>query len=151
MKKYFKKRKSTLKNSISRRKFIEYLGILIFSSFVASMFLSLFKKCRGEIVEKERIKATTVDRIKRKGYEKVVVDGNPILFIYRENEVSALSLICPHRGCVVSLSSIEKGFIECPCHGSKFTIEGRRISGPSPQDLRKIEIEIENKDVYVLV
>ncbi|QXK91882.1 ubiquinol-cytochrome c reductase iron-sulfur subunit [Neoehrlichia mikurensis] len=43
--------------------------------------------------------------------------------------------ICTHLGCVpVEVESEEKGWF-CPCHGSKYDISGRIISGPAPLNL----------------
>ncbi len=50
--------------------------------------------------------------------------------LFRDAEgVYAVSLICTHLGCVVK--NIPEGF-ECPCHGSKFTMDGAVTKGPAP-------------------
>lgn len=52
----------------------------------------------------------------------------------------AISSICTHLGCLVSLT--EWGF-QCPCHGSKYTLEGKVIQGPAPRPLEWHEISQE--------
>ncbi|MBI4879647.1 MAG: Rieske 2Fe-2S domain-containing protein [Planctomycetes bacterium] len=53
--------------------------------------------------------------------------------LFRDAEgVYAVSLICTHLGCVVK--STPTGF-ECPCHGSRFGLDGTVAKGPAPQPL----------------
>lgn len=54
------------------------------------------------------------------------------LAVYRNanGEVSALSPICTHLGCLVHWNSAEKSW-DCPCHGSRFDPHGRVLNGPA--------------------
>jgi nitrite reductase/ring-hydroxylating ferredoxin subunit len=45
-----------------------------------------------------------------------------------------LSAICTHAGCIVHWNEAEKTW-DCPCHGGRFTAEGRRFAGPPVRDL----------------
>lgn len=42
-------------------------------------------------------------------------------------------LKCSHLGCRLTWNEQEKVY-ECPCHGSKFDRNGRRIAGPAPKE-----------------
>jgi glycine/D-amino acid oxidase-like deaminating enzyme/nitrite reductase/ring-hydroxylating ferredoxin subunit len=59
--------------------------------------------------------------------------------VYRDekNVLHAFSAICPHLGCIVQWNGTEKSF-DCPCHGSRFTCEGKVVNGPSQSDLKRI-------------
>jgi cytochrome b6-f complex iron-sulfur subunit len=46
----------------------------------------------------------------------------------------AVSAVCTHLGCVTQWKP-EANMIACPCHGSKFTPEGKKIEGPAPRPL----------------
>lgn len=46
---------------------------------------------------------------------------------------SALSAVCPHSGCGVSV--VQAPRLVCPCHGSEFDFAGRRLAGPAPTGL----------------
>ena len=53
--------------------------------------------------------------------------------VFRDDEgVYAISLICTHLGCIVK--SVADGF-ECPCHGSRFELNGSVKKGPAPRAL----------------
>src|SRR5205085_2617118 len=55
---------------------------------------------------------------------------------YRDEEgnLHELSAVCPHMGCIVAWNPSEKSW-DCPCHGSRFTPEGKVVTGPSIKDL----------------
>jgi thiosulfate dehydrogenase [quinone] large subunit len=48
-------------------------------------------------------------------------------------EFRALSAVCPHSGCGVSV--VQAPRLVCPCHGSEFDFAGRRLEGPAPTGL----------------
>ena len=57
------------------------------------------------------------------------------------DEVVALSEICPHLGCRVPFCA-SSGEFECPCHGSKFNRAGDYLEGPSPRGMDRYAVEI---------
>ena len=67
--------------------------------------------------------------------------------IATENSYTAISLVCPHLGCIVEL--FEGEFI-CPCHNSRFTTQGELLKGPSVEPLRKLKLEI-TEDGHLLM
>ena len=52
---------------------------------------------------------------------------------------TAVSRICTHLGCRINYQA-DKQYIECPCHHSRFTTDGRRIAGPAEKDLPRYEV-----------
>jgi len=54
----------------------------------------------------------------------------------------AISRTCTHLGCRVNFLE-DKQIIECPCHQSRFTAEGKLISGPAKKDLPSFAVEIQ--------
>ncbi|MGE5518712.1 MAG: FAD-dependent oxidoreductase [Candidatus Dadabacteria bacterium] len=77
------------------------------------------------------------DQIK-KGEGKVVQEHGEKLAVYKDNEdkLHICSAICPHMGCVVSWNEAESSW-DCPCHGSRFAIDGTLLEGPAISDLSK--------------
>ena len=58
---------------------------------------------------------------------------HPILVNRLPNEqLIALSAECSHASCAVRTYSSSANAHICPCHGSRFGIDGRRITGPAP-------------------
>jgi glycine/D-amino acid oxidase-like deaminating enzyme/nitrite reductase/ring-hydroxylating ferredoxin subunit len=60
--------------------------------------------------------------------------------VYKDEsgEVHVLSPVCRHLWCYVEWNEAERSW-DCPCHGSRYTGEGRLIQGPSVQNLRRID------------
>ncbi|HEY2119478.1 MAG TPA: ubiquinol-cytochrome c reductase iron-sulfur subunit [Candidatus Acidoferrum sp.] len=53
----------------------------------------------------------------------------------------AVSAVCTHLGCVTQWKA-EANMIACPCHGSKFTPEGKKLEGPAPRPLPHYSITL---------
>ncbi len=45
-----------------------------------------------------------------------------------------LYAVCPHLGCLPKWSESNHRF-ECPCHGSKYQLDGHYIEGPAPRSM----------------
>jgi glycine/D-amino acid oxidase-like deaminating enzyme/nitrite reductase/ring-hydroxylating ferredoxin subunit len=61
--------------------------------------------------------------------------------VYKDEQaqVHAFSAVCPHLGCYVHWNNDEKSF-DCPCHGSRFTCEGKVVNGPARSDLKPVDV-----------
>ena len=44
-----------------------------------------------------------------------------------------LTAVCTHTGCIVD--KVVDGLIECPCHGSRYRLDGTVAHGPAPRAL----------------
>src|SRR3974377_697482 len=53
----------------------------------------------------------------------------------------AVSAVCTHLGCVTQWKP-EANMIACPCHGSKFNPEGKKLEGPAPPPLPHYSISL---------
>lgn len=66
----------------------------------------------------------------------ILREGVSKLAVYRDQAgtVHKRSAVCPHLGCIVSWNSTERTW-DCPCHGSRFSAEGKVYQGPANSDL----------------
>jgi cytochrome b6-f complex iron-sulfur subunit len=62
------------------------------------------------------------------------------VLIHSENKFKALSLVCPHLGCIVE---VVPGGFACPCHGSRFNSDGTLVQGPANKPLRNLQVSID--------
>ncbi|RZA24024.1 MAG: FAD-dependent oxidoreductase [Proteobacteria bacterium] len=78
------------------------------------------------------------------GEGAVVRHGLRKIAAYRDhnNQLHCNSAVCPHLGGIVHWNGAEKTW-DCPCHGSRFDIEGHVVNGPSVSGL-KPAFEIKN-------
>jgi Rieske Fe-S protein len=64
-------------------------------------------------------------------------------------QYKAFSAVCTHVGCIVN--KVTNGTIDCPCHGSEFTItNGAVVTGPAPSPLPAKQIKIVDGQVILL-
>jgi len=60
----------------------------------------------------------------------------------------AFSSTCTHSGCAVN--SVEDGTINCPCHGSKYSIEDGSVQGgPAPSPLPAKSVKVSGSSLTV--
>jgi menaquinol-cytochrome c reductase iron-sulfur subunit len=64
------------------------------------------------------------------------VDSSQSVYVTKgpHGNLEVLSSICPHLGCTVGWRKQQDDFF-CPCHGSVFEPDGKRVSGPTPRGL----------------
>lgn len=60
----------------------------------------------------------------------------------------AITIKCSHLGCSVLWDEKNNEFI-CPCHSSKFSIDGNVINPPAPRALDIYEIKFEKGKIFV--
>jgi Rieske Fe-S protein len=64
----------------------------------------------------------------------------------RAGSFGAFTAVCTHEGCIVA--TISGGTINCPCHGSKFSItNGSVVNGPATRPLAPISIEVQGTSI----
>jgi len=75
------------------------------------------------------------------GEGRVLSMAGERLAVYRNGngQLSALSPVCTHLGCLVHWNTTEKSW-DCPCHGSRFDPHGRVLNGPAVAALEAKEI-----------
>ena len=68
----------------------------------------------------------------RPGEGAIVRRGVKKIAVYRDERGALIerSAFCTHLGCVVRWNSTEKTW-DCPCHGSRFQIDGHVVNGPA--------------------
>jgi Rieske Fe-S protein len=63
-------------------------------------------------------------------------------------EYKAFSAVCTHMGCTVS--TISNGTIDCPCHGSQYSIKtGDVVGGPAPKPLPAKQIKVTGDSIFL--
>jgi Rieske Fe-S protein len=57
------------------------------------------------------------------------------------DKLVALSAVCPHLGCAVGWDAAAGNFL-CPCHDSRFSVAGDRLTGPSERGLDELPLKL---------
>ncbi|MGK7917180.1 MAG: cytochrome b6-f complex iron-sulfur subunit [Prochloraceae cyanobacterium] len=77
--------------------------------------------------------------------------GDPTYIVVTEDKAIGsygLNAICTHLGCVVPWVPAENKF-KCPCHGSQYNAEGKKVRGPAPLSLALVNAEVTEDDKLV--
>ncbi|AXB42180.1 FAD-dependent oxidoreductase [Amycolatopsis albispora] len=70
------------------------------------------------------------------GEARVATSGASVIAAYRDDHgvLHRRSARCTHLGCVVAFNNAEKTW-DCPCHASRFGVDGSVIQGPATRPL----------------
>lgn len=60
---------------------------------------------------------------------------------------AAFSTVCTHQGC--NVDEIAGGTINCPCHGSKYKLDGSVANGPAAKPLAKKTTKVDGGSIFV--
>jgi len=78
----------------------------------------------------------------------IFADEEIVLTQATEGDFKAFTAVCTHQGCTVT--TIEDGTINCPCHGSMYSIEdGSVVGGPAPAPLKELTLTVEGDSISV--
>jgi len=124
-----------MKKKESRRKFINYLGMIFAFPFLFIVYLffnqdlTIYKKNNSFVIDLP------------------VSDGFYLFGEYfvniKDGQVEVILNRCTHLGCKLLEKSDDK--LICPCHGSKFTKTGIVLNGPAEKNLYKPDFLLDRK------
>lgn len=101
----------------------------------ASMAKAAATVAKNLVGERLTRPATDVDQL-QPGQGAVVMIAGKRCAAYRDDDgtVHAVEATCTHLGCIVGFNDAERTW-ECPCHGSRFDIDGAVLQGPALRSL----------------
>lgn len=81
------------------------------------------------------------------GQGRIVRDGLHKIAAYRDDQgtLHLRSAMCTHLGCVVDWNAAE-GTWDCPCHGSRFGVDGEVSNGPAVSPLAEPNVHISARE-----
>ncbi|HEV2773507.1 MAG TPA: FAD-dependent oxidoreductase [Thermoleophilaceae bacterium] len=73
-----------------------------------------------------------------RGEARVVQDGLGKTGVYSDERggLHAVSVRCTHLGCLLRFNAAERSW-DCPCHGSRFDVDGAVLEGPATEPLER--------------
>lgn len=74
-----------------------------------------------------------------------VIVGEVVLTQPAAGDYKGFSAVCTHTGCL--LNEIADGTINCPCHGSKFSLDGAVANGPANRPLEPVAIRVQGDSI----
>ena len=81
---------------------------------------------------------------------RVMADGVAVCLIKRGETIHAITETCPHLGGPLSEGKLHGDVIQCPWHGSEFSItDGHVVNGPSTYNARSFDVRVRAGKVEV--
>ncbi len=71
-----------------------------------------------------------------------------VVVVKEGEDLRVFSAACPHNGCDVSVAE-DGGELLCPCHHSRFALDGERIEGQSPRGLDPLATRVREGQLEV--
>lgn len=82
------------------------------------------------------------------GSGKIFTSEKIVVTQPNSGDFKAFSAVCTHMGCIVS--TISNGTIDCPCHGSQYSIStGAVVGGPAPSPLPAQTIKVTGSNIFL--
>jgi Rieske Fe-S protein len=82
------------------------------------------------------------------GSGKIFTSEKVVVTQPNSGDFKAFSAVCTHMGCLVS--TISNGTIDCPCHGSQYSIStGAVVRGPAPSPLPAQSINVSGSNIFL--
>jgi Rieske Fe-S protein len=82
------------------------------------------------------------------GSGKIFTSEKIVVTQPNSGDFKAFSAVCTHMGCIVS--TISNGTIDCPCHGSQYSIStGAVVGGPAPSPLPAQAIKVTGSNIFL--
>jgi glycine/D-amino acid oxidase-like deaminating enzyme/nitrite reductase/ring-hydroxylating ferredoxin subunit len=103
-------------------------GSVFFKEFVGG-FKNYLK------VKKKHEQNNDIRSIKKNEGKVIELEGKKYgVYCDEMDQLHYIGAECTHLGCIVRWNNDEKSW-DCPCHGSRFTLEGKVVNGPANKDL----------------
>lgn len=115
------------------------------SRFQADPSLKKFVKINADVTKhliKGKLEYTdsNLEDIKPDDAKVVRINGKRAgVYKDEDNNLHVVDTTCRHLGCEVEWNSGDRTW-DCPCHGSRYTIDGDVVEGPAKEPLIKIDI-----------
>ncbi len=132
--------KSTKKN-ISRKQFFKWAGL--------AALIPLYKIWGNAVDRKQAFSQQEIEIVIDRNLPDGVYFYGKAILIREHNNYKLLSAKCSHLGC--RINKTENGKLVCPCHGSRFDLEGKPIVGPAVNPLTELDFQMIQEDENRLI
>ena len=132
------------------------IGVALALPSVAYLFVGHKADKTSNFVEAANLTQIEVGKPKEVTFERTRVDAwrtfqeKVIAWVVRTDErnVVAYSPQCTHFGCAYHWEATRNQFV-CPCHESRFSIDGKVLGGPAARPLDRYSVRVENGKLLI--
>ena len=121
--------------TMHRKEFLDRIINLFLTVFAALVSMNIYTALR------KRFRTVRTIEIPIKDLQKPWHMEMECVISSQSDNLKVYSRHCPHLGCILQIHSSENA-ISCPCHGSRFDLQGTYVSGPAKQNMKILNYEI---------
>ncbi len=127
--------------SVARRAFLWAAGLLLVAPLPAAVgsmvdrFLAVRVRPRRVVIPPD--------------LQNTVTFADGVIVTREDGQVRAFSARCTHLGCLIDRTAVD--LLVCPCHGSRFHLDGTVAAGPAVRPLEPLAHEIDPKTGALIV
>ena len=100
--------------------------------------------------DQEWVRVAALGDLEPGALKQVEVDLEEVVLANVDGEILALSDVCSHQYVYLSDGFLEGETVECPQHGSKFSMRtGEVLNPPATQPVATYEVKIEEDGIYL--
>lgn len=74
-----------------------------------------------------------------------VVVGEVVVTQPVAGQYHGFSAVCTHNRCLIN--EVADGTINCPCHGSRFSLDGAVVNGPAERPLDPVAVRVQGDSI----
>jgi nitrite reductase/ring-hydroxylating ferredoxin subunit len=98
------------------------------------------------------IKVCTKGDISMNSAKSFVINGKRIAVFNAGGAFYCISSVCTHAGGLLEEGLVENEEVECPLHGSRFSLKTGAVTyPPAEQAVEKFELKLQGNDVLVKI
>jgi Rieske Fe-S protein len=139
-------------SSISRRDFLSIIKKGLAATGLTALlapFVAYFYPPSLEEVPSDPVRVGTMDDIPPGQSLTVPFGRYPAIVIHTTEGLKAYSAVCTHFACICKWDP-DSQEIQCPCHEGYFEpLQGNVISGPPPDPLEMIYLEVIDGEIFI--
>ncbi len=124
-------------NKMNRNKFLKIAGGL---AIIPAGYL-LYKMAEvSSAVPKRTIEA-------KNNFENGVIFNEDYILVKNNGKIKVFSPVCTHMRC--NIITQRDGLLVCPCHGSRFDMDGNVVKGPATRNLDELTFSVKNDKIII--
>lgn len=136
----------------TRKEFLKNIGTITIGACCGGLLLSLGGCASVPHISGTRSSNIIIVKKSDLGENSSVQVSNHSLkapiFLHKvgENKFSAVLMLCTHKQCELNPAG---SILQCPCHGSEFSQDGKVLEGPAEVDLEKYKVTVEGDNIII--
>lgn len=127
-------------SSIDRKTFFKWASL--------ALLIPFYKVWHSAVASRQKIGNNTRELQVNAAIGDGVHFFDKIILIKSEDKIHLLSSKCSHLGC--RIDKVENSELVCPCHGSRYDLNGKPMKGPAAKALEEIKFEPEIKKDLII-